>query len=324
MRKLLLVFILGSLLSCGRSSTDFSPKINWKVGETKNLAINVYAKEIHNSKILKDSTFTLYGSIVVKEVKNDSYFVDFELKNPLVLLAKNYDKNIESKLKDFKTIKAELKLSKQSLESSLVSEVQYASSIVASKKAIIEMLNINTPEKLAEAKKALNSAEEELIKTKMILQIPDLLLKSYAINYAVQDTITKTDTTANPFDLDQFKQATRKTYVQNGKNETFTIVSETKYDFGAYIKQIENLKNKMLAEVAKDSTEEQKAQTTNLTDVYDSNLAMVYDLDASDKIEIARSKSGNWPKHIVRYSMLSMENLDLNSKAIVKINIDID
>ncbi len=324
MRKLLSVFLLGSLLSCGRSSTDYNLKINWKAGETKNLAINVYAKEIHNSKILKDSTFTLYGSIVVKEVKNDSYFVDFELKNPLVLLAKNYDKNIESKLKDFKTIKAELKLSKQSLESSLVSEVQYASSIMASKKAIIEMLNINTPEKLVEAEKAISSTEEELIKTKMILQIPDLLLKSYAINYAVQDTITKTDTTANPFDLDQFKQATRKTYVQNGKNETFTIVSETKYDFGAYIKQIENLKNKMLAEVAKDSTEEQKAQTTNLEDVYLTNLAMVYDLDASDKIEITRSKSDNWPKHIVRYTMLSMENSDLNSKAIVRINIDIE
>ncbi len=195
---------------------------------------------------------------------------------------------------------------------------------MASKKAIIEMLNINTPEKLAEAEKAISSTEEELIKTKMILQIPDLLLKSYAINYAVQDTITTIDTTANPFDLDQFKQATKKTYVQNGKNETFTIVSETKYDFGAYKKQIENLKNKMLAEVAKDSTEEQKAQTTNLADVYLTNLAMVYDLDASDKIEITRSKSDNWPKHIVRYTMLSMENSDLNSKAIVRINIDIE
>ncbi|SFC10540.1 hypothetical protein SAMN04487907_102259 [Zunongwangia mangrovi] len=324
MRKLLLVFILGSLLSCGRSSTDFSPKINWKVGETKNLTISVYAKEIHNSKILKDSTFTLHASIVVNEVKNDSYFVDFELKNPLVLLAKNYDKKIESKLKDFKTIKAKLKLGKQSLESCLVSEVQYTSSIVASKKVIIEMLNINTPEKLAEAEKAISSTEEELIKTKMILQIPDLLLKSYTINYSVQDTITTIDTTANPFDLEQFKQATRKTYVQNGKNETFTVVSETKYDFGAYKKQIENLKNKMLTEVAKDSTEKQVAQTTNLADAYFTNLAMVYDLDASDKIEIARSKSDNWPKHIVRYSMLSMENSDLNSKAIVKININIE
>ena len=324
MRKLLSIFILGSLLSCGRSSTDSNLKINWKAGENKHLSIDVYAKEIHNNKILKDSTFTLYGSIVVNEVKKDSYFVDFELKNPLVLLAKNYDKNIESKLKDFKTIKAELRLSKQSLESSLVSEVQYASSIVASKKAIIEMLEINSPEKLAEAKKTINSAEEELIKTKMILQIPDLLLKSYAIDYAVQDTITKTDTTANPFDLDQFKQATRKTYVQNGKNETFNIVSETKYDFGAYKKQIENLKNNMLAEVAKDSTEEQITLTTNHTEAYASNLAMAYNLDASDKIEITRSKSDNWPKHIARYSMLSMENSDLNSKAIVKIKIDIE
>ena len=80
MRKLLLVFILGSLLSCGRSSTDYNLKINWKAGENKNLSIDVYAKEIHNNKILKDSTFTLYGSIVVNEVKKDSYFVDFELK----------------------------------------------------------------------------------------------------------------------------------------------------------------------------------------------------------------------------------------------------
>ena len=89
MRKLLLVFILGSLLSCGRSSTDFSPKINWKVGETKNLTISVYAKEIHNSKILKDSTFTLHASIVVNEVKNDSYFVDFQNFNNYLYYFKN-------------------------------------------------------------------------------------------------------------------------------------------------------------------------------------------------------------------------------------------
>ncbi|MFC6861004.1 hypothetical protein [Zunongwangia atlantica] len=324
MRKLLSVLFLGSLLSCGNPNTEPNQEIDWKAGENKELSINVHAIEMHNNKTIKDSILKLKGAIAVNEEKDDAYFIDFSLENPLLIVATNFHDAQGNTLKQHSQLKTQLRIDKKELTAVLISEENYFNSLSASKEAILNLLKEEAPDKLSEATTAINNIEAEMISTKMIEQIPNMLLKTYTIKYLVSDTITMADSTANPFNLKQFDNAVKKNYVENRTKEALTIVSETQYDLDAYKKKIENLKDTMVPEVNENTSETELIEISKLLDTYLSNLVMSNRLDASDKITITKTKESNWPKHIKQSSMISLKNSELNSKGIIEISIDIE
>jgi len=315
---------MGSLLSCGNPNTEPNQEIDWKAGENKELSINVHAIEMHNNKTIKDSILKLKGAIAVNEEKDDAYFIDFSLENPLLIVATNFHDVQGNTLKQHSQLKTQLRIDKKELTAELTSEENYFNSLSASKEAILNILKEEAPDKRSEATAAINNIEAEMISTKMIEQIPNMLLETYAIKYVVSDTITMADSTSNPFNLKQFDNAVKKNYVENRTKEALTIVSETQYDFDAYKKKIENLKSTMVPEVNENTSETELIEISKLLDTYLSNLVISNRLEASDKITITKTKESNWPKHIKQSSMISLKNSELNSKGIIEISIDIE
>ncbi len=279
---------------------------------------------MHNNKTIKDSILKLKGAIAVNEEKDDAYFIDFSLENPLLIVATNFHDVQGNTLKQHSQLKTQLRIDKKELTAELTSEENYFNSLSASKEAILNILKEEAPDKRSEATAAINNIEAEMISTKMIEQIPNMLLETYAIKYVVSDTITMADSTSNPFNLKQFDNAVKKNYVENRTKEALTIVSETQYDFDAYKKKIENLKSTMVPEVNENTSETELIEISKLLDTYLSNLVISNRLEASDKITITKTKESNWPKHIKQSSMISLKNSELNSKGIIEISIDIE
>ena len=106
-------------------SQEIIQKVDWKEGESKQITLQLNGKEIKNGKTTWDTTLTLRSEILVREITDSCYLVNFKTENQLVNLGCTYYHQLINELSNNRNLEIDIKIIKDSMVSEIMSKGEY-------------------------------------------------------------------------------------------------------------------------------------------------------------------------------------------------------
>lgn len=318
-----LILLLLNSLSSGFSQ-EIIQKVDWKEGESKQITLQLNSKEIKNGTTTLDTTWTLRSEILVREITDSCYLVNFKTENQLVNLGCTYYPQLLNELSNNRNLEIEIKITKDSMVSEIMNKGEYDTNLSKTRDEILKILKTKAPEKVDLAAIQIDTLLISLKQKSEALQIVDLILNSYKYNYSFADTLITTDSVANPFKLQNFNGAKMKTYVQKWKDsDTFNIVVKKSYDFDAYKDLMLGLTNHVMGPVKKMVADSIDSETgIEMNGMFDT-LLNSFCFGASESLIITRHANSNWPVKLLKKTDLKVTAVNQVSTGMIDILIEI-
>ena len=328
MKTKIIYVILTLLLFSFNSSAqnkEIYLKLKWEVGEKKIVTIKSNGKEFKNGAIIRDTSLLETNEITVVCENDSAYFVDYRIENCLLKLGTKFYKKLEAELPDNKFINLKYRVNKVTLNTALVNFHVADSIIQYSNDIILKTLENKVPEKLEQStvlfrvfckqyKVDVAAASEDFY---------EMILFPMNKKFVIGDTLTTTDSLANPFKLQKFKGAEVHTFISKvgTLNNTIDITVDKTYDFKGY--------KTMLKEMS-DKTKDVAQQTINGLDQFvDPLFALMTTLlgtmhiEASESMVVSHKLDSSWPFKIRKHSILKSKDSQNETSVIVNMAIEI-
>jgi len=249
MRKLLTVtFLTISVLAFGQ---DYNFKPNWKKGESKTVIITHTEKEYKKGELISDTTTFNEASIKVIKASKESYTLEILYENVALKSAIELYAKLGEELADYKNLKLIYKVNKETAESELVNWKEAQDFMNESFDQITTIFEKKVPEMVSFTSLIFLPIKEifkskENIEGYMETEI-GYILTPFNKNFKLGETISKTETSENPFNPMQEISATTNLILKEvDKNNSTCIINQTiELDLSEFKEMIKTMIQKM-------------------------------------------------------------------------------
>lgn len=311
------VFILTKLSVSGQETN----KLAWETGEEKDIKLSVTATEIEQGEIKLDTNYVTQSKIIVKQQNDSSLVLVYSMGNRFMDLGSKYYKKIKNDKLIDNYFDLQLMVDKFLLSSELLNKDEYQSVLKENHKKVVTSLTLNAPESLPESINQMNKLLSEMLKD-TDLDVFELILSTYKIEYSFGDSIVKRDSSLNPFNLKNFNGAEITTYAtEPDRKKRFTIKVETGYNFEEYKKTLHKVMSNFNSSIK--SVDNSDEVNSKIDEMYSRMLSEI-DFDASQSTEINCNLDSGCPSKISRKTILGVNSPDKQAKIIIDLNIDIN
>lgn len=322
MRKisLLLTLILISSFGFGQQKQ----KIDWKVGETKQIVMKLSGKEVNNGMTTKDTTLVLKSKLAVNEANSNSYKIHLTTDNQLITLGSHFYPGLPDKISKNSHLSMYLKVYKDSLSSEVLDSIDYNKALKASYKEILRILKTNIPDRFDAAKIELDKLYLSLKQKSEATDLMDYILDAYKVQYSETDTLITTDSLPNPFNKGKLIGTKWKTHVDKKSNNTYSIIVDKEYlFFDAHKDLMSNQMDRLTGTMKKMSPDGDNIDMAKEMEGMSRALMNSYKFKGNESFIIARNKNSNWPISLLKKTDLNVQVLDKKSQALIDILVEI-
>ena len=322
--KNICVLILLLTISSHNFSQVIVQNIDWRVGDLKYITAEVKGKVTENGVVKKDTAMFSRSELLVNEESDSCYIIHIKTDNQLLELGHKFYEGLLEDYTNSAFMEFDVKVSKDSLSTEVLNKKELDESLCKTRDEIVEILIAKVPHKSEQATAQLNELLPLIQQKEGLLNLLDLIIQSYKIEYSNTDTLFTTDSVANPFNLQHFNGATLKTYTEKSDVPgAFNIVVEKGYDFEAYKNLISQMANQAVGVVGDVIDSKDYSNTMNKMGEVFSTLLRSYEFGASDSFVVTRKIEQNWPIRISHKTDLKIKSNSNESIVLVDALVDI-
>ena len=306
------LIVLLLILFCNCQSEKYpieSSQINWEKGDQIKLKLILSQAKSVNDKVEEEYFIKNHFELKVLEVNDSSLVLNFDEENPmLVNIAAKFNSVIFDQFTHQK-IERKIVIDKVSKEFNCMNAEEY-SEIMKQTYEELKASNDLIPDSLQASYKEELQKQFDNQKSANNLEVLELLLARYRYGFKVNETTDTIDSTANPFNMENFPGGKIRSYVTEGNKATdFNLHVETTYDFDAYKKLLwgytPNMTNMMRGLMPNDAAN--KDDANNIMNQMFAQLMAQIDFDASNEVVIIQNIHKKWPSEILALLDLSIK-----------------
>lgn len=321
MKKSLLLIILLTISTFCFSQKTLSLK--WKVGDSKNITMNLHSKIINGDNNPVDSILVTKSKLTIEDENKNSYKIKLDTYNQLINFGLLHYPDLLKENSINENLTSNYVFYKDSLYYEILDRAGYEKALKSTYDSILLIFDSNSIENIDSLKVELTELFNSLKEKSEAMHILDVLVETYETKFSKNDTIFSTDSIVSPLNGNRFLTTKEKTFINKKSKKINEIKVEKECVFDIEKDLLPDLKNQ-IKEMFKtmtenvDTTEINSQMQTIINSIVDS-----YKFDGSELFTIAKSKKSNWPSRISKEAIYEINNAAIKSEMMINISIEI-